>query len=101
LKRYRLSPAARLDVLQIWHYICDNTSVQKADSVVAELKEAFAMLAQHPGVGHVRLDLADESVRFWTVKPYHVIYRPDKKSLQIARVLHAARDVKSILSPDE
>ncbi len=51
-------------------------------------------------MGHVRLDLADESVRFWTVEPYHVIYRPVKKKLEIVRVLHGARDIKTILSPD-
>jgi plasmid stabilization system protein ParE len=41
--------------------------------------------------------------RFFLVYSYLIVYRHEAKPLQIVRVLHAARDVQSILglSPDE
>jgi plasmid stabilization system protein ParE len=45
MNRHVLSPAARLDMLQIWHYLCDNGSIQKADSVTKKIEDAFDLLA--------------------------------------------------------
>ncbi|MFP4148959.1 MAG: type II toxin-antitoxin system RelE/ParE family toxin, partial [Nitriliruptoraceae bacterium] len=50
-------------------------------------------LADHPGLGHLREDLADEALRVWTVHSYLVIYRPDARPLQIVRVLSGYRDI--------
>jgi antitoxin ParD1/3/4/toxin ParE1/3/4 len=55
-------------------------------------------LAERPGMGHLREDLADEPVRFWPVYSYLVIYRADARPLQIVRVLHASRDVRTLLA---
>jgi plasmid stabilization system protein ParE len=100
VKRYVLSAVARLDTLQIWHYLCDNASMRAADSIASELREAMKMLAAQPGLGHVRLDLTDKSIRFWNVRSYLIIYRPDKTPIEIARILHASRDVKAILNQE-
>ena len=61
------------------------------------LDEAMQRLADNPGIGHLRPDLTDQDVRFWSVFKYLVIYRPETKPLQIARVLHGKRDVKRLL----
>jgi len=50
-----------------------------------------------PGIGHVRDDLADESLRVWAVFSYLIIYRTDTKPVQIIRVIHGARDVPSAI----
>jgi antitoxin ParD1/3/4/toxin ParE1/3/4 len=54
-------------------------------------------LAQTPGMGHLREDLADEPLRFWPVYSYLIIYRPETDPLEIVRVLHGARDVRAVL----
>lgn len=51
-------------------------------------------------MGHVREDLARTPLRFWPVYSYLIIYRAETQPLQILRILHSARDVKSILSED-
>ena len=50
-----------------------------------------------------REELTDKRHRFFLVYSYLIVYRHEAKRLQIVRVLHAARDVQSILdlSPDE
>ena len=54
-------------------------------------------LAKMPGIGHLRVDLADRRRRFFLVYSYLIVYRSQTKPLQVIRVLHAARDVQNIL----
>jgi plasmid stabilization system protein ParE len=54
-------------------------------------------VAKQPGIGYFRTDLADRRHRFYLVHPYLIVYRSESKPLQVIRVLHAARDVQSLL----
>ncbi|MEM7354154.1 MAG: type II toxin-antitoxin system RelE/ParE family toxin [Acidobacteriota bacterium] len=97
MSRFILSPEARDDLFEIADYIArDNPKA--ARRVVQEIRRAMERLAQMPMIGHLREDLTGEPLRFWPVFSYLIIYRPESKPLQIARVLHGARDVSSILS---
>jgi len=51
-------------------------------------------------LGHLRADLADESLRFWQVYSYLIVYRAEADPLQVVRVLHASRDVRTLLQGD-
>jgi len=92
--RFVLTPAAREDVLQIWNYIAED-SVDNADLVLARLYNSFSRLAQNPGIGHHREDLADARHRFWNVYSYIVVYRWDTSPVQIIAVVHGARDLEA------
>jgi antitoxin ParD1/3/4/toxin ParE1/3/4 len=48
-------------------------------------------------MGHVREELADRRHRFFVVYSYLIVYRYETDPLQVIRILHAARDVQSIL----
>ncbi len=102
MKRYILTPRAKRDVNEIWDYIA-NDNVEAADRVLDALESAMVKLAKNPGIGHWREELADKSHRLWLVYSYLIVYRHEAKPLQIVRVLHAARDVQSLLglSPGE
>jgi plasmid stabilization system protein ParE len=54
-----------------------------------------------PGMGHRREDLASESLCFWQVYNYLIIYRPDEDSIEIVRVLHGAKDIRALLEDVE
>jgi plasmid stabilization system protein ParE len=93
---YVLTPAAEDDVREILDYVeRDNPSV--LDKVHDGLRDAMRLLAEHPGIGHTRTDLASEAVRFWPVFKFLVIYRPDTKPLEVVRVLRGKRDVRQLL----
>lgn len=102
MKRYVLTPSAKRDVNDIWDYIA-NDNIEAADRVLDALESAMVKLAKNPGIGHWREELTDKRHRFWLVHSYLIVYRHEAKPLQIVRVLHAARDVQSLLglSPDE
>lgn len=94
---YDLSAAGRLDLLQIWIYLAEHASIDVADKVLADIEAGILRVARSPGHGHRRPDLTERDVRFYRVHSYLIVYRPDKKPIHVLRVLHAARDVKSLL----
>jgi antitoxin ParD1/3/4/toxin ParE1/3/4 len=97
LRAFVLTPRAEQDVSDIWNYIADD-NIESADRVVAAIKNAIIKLTQNPGIGHWREELADKRHRFFLAYSYLIVYRPETSPMQVIRVLHAGRDVQSILA---
>jgi toxin ParE1/3/4 len=93
-RRFVVTPEARQDLIGIWDYVAEE-STKRADEALARLYDSFIELAQSPGIGHYREDLADRRHRFWTVHPYIIAYRWQTTPLQIIVVVHGARDLKA------
>jgi plasmid stabilization system protein ParE len=96
VKGFVVTPLAARDLVGIWDSLAE-TSPAAADRVLQALQRSMRKLSREPGIGHLREDLADRRHRFFLVYSYLVVYRPDTKPLQVLRVLHAARDVQSLL----
>jgi antitoxin ParD1/3/4/toxin ParE1/3/4 len=99
MNRYLLTPAADLDIEEIWQYVAGVSGNEAADRVESDLHDAMALIAGSPGIGHTRPDLADESLRIHTVHSYLIVYRPETSPIHVVRVIHGARDVESVLGP--
>lgn len=95
-KRYQLAEAARRHVDEITTFIAQD-SVVAAFKVLDALEEAFEVLAEQPGIGHLREDLTDRQVKFWSVFSYLVVYDPASSPLTVVAVLHGARDIGQLL----
>lgn len=65
--RYVLAPQAAIDLVEIWRFIKEQSSLVIADRVETAIRERFAFLAQTPGAGHRRKDLTDADVKFFPV----------------------------------
>ena len=98
MRRYILAPEAALDLVEIWRYLENKATVEIADRVERAIREKIVFLASMPGAGHWRRDLTEESVRFFAVYSYLIVYRPETKPLQVVAILHGSRDVERILS---
>lgn len=81
-------------------YLAENVSFDVADKVIADLYVGMTKIGRLPKLGHERSDLTDDPVLFYRVHKYFIIYVPGVKPIGIARVLHAARDIASILGKD-
>jgi toxin ParE1/3/4 len=101
---YLISPAARLDLLDIWDYFAVEVGNQDlADQCSARARLTFVKLARTPGLGRPwqtrRHDLA--GLRQWRVDGFPnltIFYREHAGIVEIARVIHGARDLESELS---
>jgi toxin ParE1/3/4 len=67
------------------------------------LRQAIATLArhlgEHPQIGTLRPELADDPYRFAVVRgfPYLVVYNSSLRPPRIMRILHGARDLPEVL----
>lgn len=91
-----LSPRANRDLEEIWDYIAAD-SFDAADRWQAELEEAIHRLAEMPNIGHTRKDLTHKPVLFWSVGRYLIIYRADRRPIEIVRIVSAYRDLPRFL----
>jgi toxin ParE1/3/4 len=96
-RRYVLAPEAAADLVEIWRYIKKQSSIQMADRVESDILNKITFLTEHPNAGHWRRNLADQTVKFFPVYSYLIVYRPETTPLQIVSILHGRRDVEQIL----
>ena len=97
---YQLTPQADADLDELWWHVADAGGPAAADKLEDELHDLMDRLAGMPGMGHLRSDLCDEPLRFFPLYRFIVIYRAETSPLQVIRVLHSARDVRSIMGSE-
>jgi toxin ParE1/3/4 len=86
-------PRAKSDLVEIWDYIAEDSET-RADDFIDRIDQKFRTLAQRPGIGRLRDELAAE-VRSFPVGRYVIFYRPRSNGVEIVRVLHSARDLSA------
>jgi len=99
MPRLVIAPEARRDLRSIRDYIAkDNPAA--ARRVVMRLRDAARVLAGAPGLGRRRPEL-DTGIRSFPADRYVLFYRPlPGTGIEIARVLHGARDLNAVFSFD-
>lgn len=97
MSKFVLSPYAQNDFREIKSYYIREAGREVAQMMLAELRQAIRDLADRPGIGHKRTDLAADDILFWPVRSYLIVYRRQPKRIEIVGVLHGARDIPSIL----
>ena len=95
MRRLRFKPQARVDLLEIWHFIAQD-SVDAANRVGDEFESAIHSLTETPGKGHVRADVKNAQLRFWGLYSYLIAYRFDDESLTIIRVVHGRKNFRRL-----
>jgi plasmid stabilization system protein ParE len=94
---YILSTAAEFDLDEIWEYIAAD-NIDAADRWIGKLFDAFEALGQMPGMGHRREDLTSYPVLFWPVGAYLIIYRAERRPIEIVAVTQGSRDIPAFLN---
>ncbi|HTO78495.1 MAG TPA: type II toxin-antitoxin system RelE/ParE family toxin [Methylocystis sp.] len=97
MTRYRLSPEAEKDLKSIRLYLTRNGGVRVARYVLREIRRSMRLLAESPGLGHRRSDLAEAQVKFWSVFSYLIVYDSASAPMSVIRILHGRRDVEKAL----
>jgi toxin ParE1/3/4 len=97
VKVYQLSPEAEKDLDGIKAHLLRESSLEVTRYVLRELREGMRFLGKNPGAGHLREDLTERRVKFWSVFSYLIVYDPEKRPIEVARVLHGALDIPKLL----
>ena len=100
--RYRVLPAADRDLDDQAVYLASQASLETALRFYEAASSTFSKLADTPGIGE-RWSSANArlaGLRVSRIEQFHkhlIFYRPVDDGIEIVRVLHAARDLESIL----
>lgn len=93
----RFTRLAADDLDQIWASIATD-SLEAADRIILEIDKQVRLLSKFPGLGHRRKDLAERRpLLFFPMGNYMIAYRMQRQGLLIVRILHAARNIATIL----
>lgn len=96
LTAYRLTPAARNDLQEIWLYTARTWSAAQADRYTDILEDTLERLLFMPEMARERSEF-DPPVRIHPSAEHLIIYRIEGKHLLILRVLGASQDWHAIL----
>lgn len=95
MKRIDYLPEARRDLADIFHYIAEHDPAA-ADRMLDRIYEAAARLGSYPKSGRERPEVGD-GARSLVVGQYLIFHRVRPDSVEIARVVHGARDLTGLL----
>ena len=89
--RFVRSSHAEADLIEIWSYIAD-VNFTAADEVADRFEQVFQKLSVHPELGRKAPELG-VGYRVFVAGSYLIFYRAIGSDIEIARVLHGAREI--------
>ena len=95
MRDFSIAPLASDDLDGIWNYFAE-FDPGNADVFVADILDIFRLLARNPFAGRLRDDI-NEELRFFPKDNYCIFYYPTAVGVRIMRILHASRDIETIL----
>jgi toxin ParE1/3/4 len=93
------SEQAERDLLQIWVRIAED-NFDAADKFVDEINDRLEDIAEMPGLGRARDELAP-GLRSFPVGDYLLLYRATDTGSELVRVVHGARNLRGLFRPDQ
>jgi toxin ParE1/3/4 len=94
MARVAKTPAAEVDLCELWLHIADD-SPTIADQFLDLIGAKCSLLAKHPELGESHPEFGDR-VRLFPVASYVIVYRPIEGGIELIRVLHGGRDFESL-----
>jgi toxin ParE1/3/4 len=92
------APRARRELREAAMWVAKDNAAA-ADALLAAAMVAARRLQARPKLGRVRLDLAPERYRFWSLRgfPYLLVYDAEADPPIILRFVHQSRDMPAVL----
>tara|TARA_B110000503_G_scaffold139851_1_gene229243 strand:- start:1084 stop:1410 length:327 start_codon:yes stop_codon:yes gene_type:complete len=95
-----LTDDAACDLEELFDYIEDYDTLEKADSVVDKIEEAFSSLSDNPERGAYPKELLAVGLREYRevyFKPYRIIYRISAQHVYVMVIADGRRDMQILL----
>lgn len=91
---------AEEDILDIYYYISLTDSIEKAEHLIDQIKDACLSLSELPNRGHIPPELERIGVveyREIHFKPYRIIYQVIEVNVYIHCILDSRRELQELL----
>ncbi len=93
---YRLTPAARGDLADIWDYTARTWSTDQANSYLRGLDRKLHDLCRNPEIARERPEI-DPPVRLHPYRSHLIVYRIEVNHLAVIRIVHSRRHWQALL----
>ncbi len=94
---YRLTEVAYEDLGDALAYL-STRSASAGEALALNIRQGLEMLVEFPDAGRTRPEFTASDVRFWPVDKYFIVYQPQPNQLEVLAILHASRNLASILA---
>ena len=91
---YRLAENADADLQNIYWFTHESWGENQAEIYINGLFSTFELLAQHPDMGRLRMELGKD-IRSFVHKRHVIYYIAIDGDIGISRVLHGSMDVEN------
>ena len=85
---------AEEDLIEIWMYVATDNQVA-AEKLVDQIDAKCQMLADSPGLGKARPDIAPD-LRYFPVGRYLILYKEIPGGIEVVRLVHGARHLLDV-----
>ena len=96
MAEYIISHKADRDLVDIFKYIARQSTRSRAKSYVRKLEKTIKTLSESPELGTPR-DYTPLGVLAFPKDDYIIFYWKRSPSIEVIRILHAARDLENLL----
>jgi toxin ParE1/3/4 len=93
---YRLTPAAKSDLLKIWNYTIKNWGEKQAEKYLLDIESKLERLAANPELGRQRPEI-NLSYYSFPVKKHIIFYLQSGNHIDIIGILHGKMDINKNL----
>lgn len=97
--RIRFSDQARADLGEVWDYLSE-VSEKAADQKVDRITATCQLFADTPELGRRREEFRP-GVRSFPIDNHLIFYRVGPERVDILRILHGARKLEDLLTPEQ
>ncbi|HEY4760801.1 MAG TPA: type II toxin-antitoxin system RelE/ParE family toxin [Thermoguttaceae bacterium] len=98
MARLIISPDAECDLVEIGVYIARHSgSRERAKHFLSSLRQTCETLASQPEMGQIRTEFVTGQYRSFSVGNYVIYFSSIPDGIEIARILHGARDHDALL----
>ncbi len=90
--KYRLTLAAKSDLIEIWRYSVETWGEKQAEKYLQEIEETLHHLATNPEIGRQRPEIAPGYFSF-PAKKHIIFYLISENTIDIIGILHGRMDI--------
>ena len=92
MSEYRLTPAAKSDLIEIWNYTIEVWGEKQAEKYLLDIKTKLEKLAGNPELGIQRPEVAP-GYQSLPVGKHVIFYRQSGDYIEIVGILHGRMDI--------
>lgn len=96
-----IDPLAKKDIIDIYNYVCNNDSYEKAKDLLTNLEKTYLKLERLPERGHIPPELRNTGIKKYReihYKHYRIIYEIIDNIVYVHCILDGKRNMQEILA---